>query len=92
MTIEALRALLGEAQAAHHQYEAIELGGVYDEAWPRWYASFLIDHDIGSLVGRAVTVDELARVLEQSAIDADIEPEVPDAWATSAARRIAADL
>ena len=33
--------LLRQAAAAHGAYEADELGGVYDERWPEWYAAHM---------------------------------------------------
>ncbi|MGW4928646.1 hypothetical protein ACWEOH_05765 [Agromyces sp. NPDC004153] len=35
--------LLVEAAAAHGVYEEKELGGVYDEAWPEWYATHMTE-------------------------------------------------
>ncbi|MFE5408162.1 hypothetical protein [Microbacterium sp. NPDC056569] len=36
-----LRELLIRTAEAHGGYERDVLGGVYDEAWPRWYAAFM---------------------------------------------------
>lgn len=33
---------LKKAAAAHGVHEAEELGGVYDEAWPQWYAAHMV--------------------------------------------------
>lgn len=38
---EILLALLEQAAAAHGVHEQEELGGVYDEAWPEWYAAHM---------------------------------------------------
>lgn len=38
---EILLGLLKEAAAAHGVHEQEELGGVYDEAWPEWYAAHM---------------------------------------------------
>ena len=35
--------LLTQAAAAHGVYEAEQLGGVYDEQWPEWYAAHMTD-------------------------------------------------
>ncbi|MWB97233.1 hypothetical protein [Agromyces seonyuensis] len=40
---ELLERLLVATAAAHGVHEAEELGGVYDEEWPHWYAEFLAD-------------------------------------------------
>lgn len=36
-----LQDLLTRAAEAHGVYEIQELGGVYDTAWPRWYAQHM---------------------------------------------------
>ena len=33
--------VLKDAAAAHGVHEAEELGGVYDEQWPEWYAAHM---------------------------------------------------
>lgn len=38
---EILLGLLEQAAAAHGVHEQEELGGVYDEAWPEWYAEHM---------------------------------------------------
>jgi len=38
-----LHELLVETAAAHGAYETEQLGGVYDEAWPGWYARHLAE-------------------------------------------------
>jgi hypothetical protein len=91
--IEALQALLAQTEAAHGAFETTELNGVYDEEWPRWYAEYAVDHGIGTLMGRAVTTDELARFLASSWDElqhADPRPSHP--WAAYTARRIATEL
>ena len=40
-TTELIRDLLVRAATAHGVHEAEELGGVYDEEWPAWYADFM---------------------------------------------------
>jgi hypothetical protein len=47
--------LLSQAGAAHGVYEERDLGGVYAQQWPAWYATYLIEHGIADLAGRAVT-------------------------------------
>ncbi|MBO3664894.1 hypothetical protein [Microbacterium stercoris] len=36
-----LKTLLIDAATAHGRYEAEELGGVYDDDWPSWYAAHM---------------------------------------------------
>jgi hypothetical protein len=40
-TSEILLDLLRQAADAHGIHEQEELGGVYDEAWPEWYAAHM---------------------------------------------------
>jgi hypothetical protein len=79
-------ALLGRAGAAHGAYEERELGGVYDQQWPQWYAAYLLEHGLRDLVGVPVMVDEVAAWL--SACDAAYKAERPSiGWPTFYARR-----
>jgi len=88
-----ITALLVETGNAHGRYEAAELGGVYDQHWPRWYAAYAVEHGIGDLVGHPVTTDELAAFLATSNVELErIEPELREPWATYTARRIAVEL
>jgi hypothetical protein len=90
---EAMNALLVRAAAAHGEFEATELQGVYDQAWPRWYATYAVEHGIGALVGHPVTIDRLAEFLASSNVEYEkTEPELREPWATYTARRIIADL
>jgi len=43
---KAVTALLKETEAAHGAYETNVLGGVFDEEWPAWYATYLLDHGL----------------------------------------------
>jgi hypothetical protein len=40
-TTEILLDALTQAAKAHGVHEAEELGGVYDEQWPQWYAEHM---------------------------------------------------
>lgn len=40
-TYDAILDLLTGAAAAHGVYETEELGGIYDDAWPQWYAAHM---------------------------------------------------
>lgn len=80
-------ALLGRAGAAHGEYEVRELGGVYDQQWPQWYAAYLVEHGLRELIGVTVTVDEVSAWL--SACDAAYKAERPSVgWPTFYARRV----
>ncbi|MCP2032330.1 hypothetical protein L1277_002433 [Okibacterium sp. HSC-33S16] len=41
-TKDILLELLTQAAAAHGIHEAEELGGVFDEEWPDWYADHMV--------------------------------------------------
>jgi hypothetical protein len=71
----AVASLLGRAGAAHGVYEERELGGVYDQQWPGWYAAYLLEHGLGELVGGAPGVEQVAAWL--SACDAAYRAERP---------------
>jgi hypothetical protein len=91
--ITALQALLEETERAHGAYEATELQGVYDEDWPQWYARYAVDHGLAELVGRAVSVTDLAGFLTASWEEtkgSETKPGEP--WDAYTARRIAKEF
>ena len=91
--VEAIRLLLVQAEGAHGDYERTELGGTYDEQWPRWYAEFAVDHLIGDLLGRPVSTDGLAAFLASSYREFKEARHGPDEeWAAYTARRIVGEL
>lgn len=78
--------LLGRAGAAHGVYEEGELGGVYDQQWPQWYAAYLMEHGLCDLVGAVLTVEEVAGWL--SGCHAAYQAERPPVgWPAFYARR-----
>ena len=91
--IAEVTALLGRAEEAHGAYERGELGGVYDEEWPRWYATYAVDQGIGAMLGHEVSADDLADFLTSSNAEfQSAEPKPTEPWATYTARRIVAEL
>jgi hypothetical protein len=87
--VAALEALLSETEAAHGVYETTELNGVYDTDWPRWYAGYAVDHGIGTILGRPVGTDELARLLAASWEEfQQADPRPTEPWATYIAHRL----
>ena len=91
--LEAVRALLAETEAAHGLYETTELDGVYDQAWPSWYADYAVEHGIGDLLGQAVTPDALAEFLASAFTDFKENDSQPtEGWAEYTARRITTEL
>jgi hypothetical protein len=70
--------LLLETNAAHGEHETTVLGGVYDEEWPAWYASYLIEHGLQDVVQDSGDLDvgRLSAILKQ--LDAEYRREQPD--------------
>lgn len=62
---EKLARLLGKAQAAHHDFEAAELDGVFDEQRPAWFAEFLMANGLAGLLGKEPDLDSLAAQLNE---------------------------
>ena len=54
---KAVAALLREAETAHGAYETNDLAGVYDEAWPAWYAAYLLEHGLSDHLPGAERLD-----------------------------------
>jgi hypothetical protein len=82
----AITALLTETKTAHGAYETDVLGGVFDEAWPTWYAVYLLDHGLGDHLAGAVSLDvaNLAAMLTRLAADYERGDKVspwPDVYA-----------
>lgn len=91
--VEAISALLVQAELAHGVYEGTELNGVYDQEWPRWYAAYAVEHGIGALVDHDVTTEQLAEFLANSYAELEqTDPRPAEPWAAYTARRIAAEL
>jgi uncharacterized protein YbjT (DUF2867 family) len=89
----AIATLLREAEGAHAIYEADALKGVYDEAWPRWYATYAVEQGLGEIIGRDVGVDELTTFLTESYAEfAAADPKPAEPWADHTATRIVAEL
>jgi hypothetical protein len=89
----AVEALFVQAQAAHHEFEATELNGVYDEEWPRWYAEYAVENGLVELVGHAIATDRLGQFLADSYAEFEAaEPKPSEPWPAYIARRIAAEL
>ncbi len=85
----AIAALLRETESAHGAYETQMLGGVRDEDWPTWYATYLLDHGLADHLpgGETVKIEDLAATLKRLA--ADYEREQPEApWPDVYARGI----
>ena len=90
---EAVSALLAQTEQAHGVFETTELNGVYDQGWPRWYAVYAVEHGIGALVGKLVTIDRLAAFLGGAFSEfKGLEPTPAEGWAAYTARRITTEL
>jgi hypothetical protein len=89
----AIATLLRQAEEAHAAYEADVLNGVYDKAWPRWYATYAVEHGLGEIIGHDVDVGALATFLTDSYAEfAAADPKPAEPWADHTAGRIAAEL
>ena len=89
----AVASLLREAEGVHATYEADELDGVYDEAWPRWYATYAGEHGLRRILGHDVDIDELTAFLAESYADySSADPKPVEPWADYTANRISAEL
>jgi len=85
--VQRVRALLAEAGDSHKDFEQNELMGVRDQDWPSWYARYLLAHGLNSLIGRAISEDELANLLQ--ACDAAYRrDQSQEAWPDYYAQRI----
>ncbi len=90
---DAIDALLVRAEEAHGTYEAEQLNGVYDEAWPRWYAEYVGEHGLSDLLGREAAAPRVAAFLEESFADFErLSPGQVEPWHTYIARRMATEL
>jgi hypothetical protein len=88
----AIQALLTQAAEAHHVHERDQLGGIYDEAWPQWYAAWAFDHGIAQHLPPDMTVDVLADAFGSSWEDIQrADPERSEGWPTHMARRLVAE-
>ena len=54
--IERVSQLLDEAESAHATYEQEQLGGQRDEQWANWYAGYVIEHELGGVLGTTPTI------------------------------------
>ncbi|MGZ8563777.1 MAG: hypothetical protein ACXWWU_09175 [Candidatus Limnocylindria bacterium] len=89
----AVATLLREAEGAHALYEAVVLDGVYDQDWPRWYATYAVEHGVAEVLGQDVTVDELTTLLSDSYADfASAETKPAEPWDEYTANRIVSEL
>ena len=91
--IAALETLLAAAAEAHGVYENAELGGVYDQNWPRWYAGYVVDHGLGELLGHPVTADDVAAFFASSWDEIrQLDPKPTEPWPVLMASRVADGL
>jgi hypothetical protein len=89
----AVEALLVQTAQAHGVFEESELQGVYDQEWPRWYATYAVEHGMGALIAGGITIDRLAEFLATSNVEFEkTAPELREPWATHTARSLTADL
>jgi hypothetical protein len=83
--------LLRETGTAHGVYETNVLGGAFDEEWPTWYASYLLDHGLSDLLPHDESIDRDSLAALLARLDADYERgnmSIP--WPDAYAQRIVA--
>jgi hypothetical protein len=86
----AIAALLREAAAAHAEYETNVLQGVRDEAWPAWYATWLLEHGIRDLLPSVNIMDNERLAAQLTELDANYRRESPSGeWPEFYAGRLA---
>lgn len=92
--VEAVTALLIEAESAHGTYEALDLGGVYDQDWATWYAEYAIEHGLSEILGHATPLDRVGPLLATAYAEFErLDPRSDRAeWAAHLARRVVEDL
>ncbi|MEX2143980.1 MAG: hypothetical protein WD740_05240 [Anaerolineales bacterium] len=83
--------LLRNAQAAHHDFKSMELGGSRDEQWCTWYAQYLLDNGLAGLIASEPDSDRLAALLERSSQDHKTASGEED-WATFSAHLLLENL
>ena len=90
---EAIETLLLRAEEAHGVYEAEQLNGVYDEAWPQWYAAYLVEHGLADHLAGEADAPRVAALLDEAFADfGRLDPKPTELWQVYIARRMAAEL
>jgi hypothetical protein len=92
--VEAVSALLLEAESAHGTYEALDLGGVYDQDWAAWYAEYALEHGLSDILGHPTPLDRVGPLLATAYTEFEQLDPRPDRaeWASHLARRVVEDL
>jgi hypothetical protein len=90
---KAIAALLVETETAHGAYETNVLSGEFDEAWPAWYATYLLDHGLSDRLPGAQSLDvaNLAAMLARLTADYERGDKVSP-WPDVYAQRIVDEL
>ena len=88
---KAVAALLMQTEKAHGAYETNVLGGVFDEAWPTWYATYLLDHGLSDHLPGAECLDVASLTAMLARLAADYEQgDKALPWPDAYAQRIVA--
>jgi hypothetical protein len=90
---KAVAALLRETETAHGTYETSVLGGVFDEDWPAWYATYLLDHGLSDYLpgAESIDLDNLTAMLARLAADYE-RGDKASPWPDVYAQRIVAEF
>ncbi len=79
-TQEQLRITLDAAWDVHREFQRVYLKGVRDEAWPGWYAAYVLGRH-----GDFMTASLLATLLEAA-------PEETEDWSKTAAQYVLKEI
>jgi len=83
--------LLVDTLAAHADYETTALGGVFDENWSGWYATYLLEHGLPDLLPQAGKLDAARLGAVLTRLDVDYRRDQPaDEWPIYYAERLGA--
>jgi hypothetical protein len=62
----ALIDMLTKTENAHGEYESTVLNGVYDQNWPDWYATYLVQNGLDTHIGRKIAAETLSHFLRDT--------------------------
>jgi hypothetical protein len=86
---EAVRDLLLEAERAHAAYETVDLAGVRDQDWARWYGAFALEHGLEDILGHRVPLDQVGPSLSKAYAEfEERDPKPSEGWADFVGRRV----
>lgn len=66
---EKISDLLHQASLAHHAFEQEGLNGKFDQNWPSWFATWLLDNGLPALLEKKPDPAGLAKFLEDTSLE-----------------------